>query len=64
MFCPRCRAEYREGFTECADCKVSLVLECPPAPKPEYVDFEEVLSTFNVGDVAIIKSIFDSEKLI
>jgi hypothetical protein len=69
MFCPECGAEYREGFTECADCKVPLVpeLELPPEPRPErvveYVDYECVLSTFNPGDVALIKSIMDSEKL-
>src|SRR5215469_15519974 len=25
MFCPVCRAEYRQGFTRCADCDVDLV---------------------------------------
>ena len=35
MFCPKCRCEYREGFTECSDCKVPLVPELPPEPKPE-----------------------------
>lgn len=25
MFCPLCQAEYREGFTECADCGARLV---------------------------------------
>jgi hypothetical protein len=25
MICPKCRAEYRRGFTECADCGVALV---------------------------------------
>ena len=25
MFCPECQGEYREGFTECADCGVPLV---------------------------------------
>ncbi len=35
MYCPKCRDEYREGFTECADCKVPLVSELPPEPKPE-----------------------------
>lgn len=24
-FCPKCKSEYREGFTMCADCKVPLV---------------------------------------
>lgn len=29
MFCPRCGAEYRPGFTHCADCDVNLVWELP-----------------------------------
>src|SRR5882724_2491542 len=31
MFCPRCRAEYRIGFTHCSDCDVDLVGELPLA---------------------------------
>lgn len=27
MYCPNCRAEYRPGFTRCADCEVDLVAE-------------------------------------
>jgi hypothetical protein len=63
MFCPKCRAEYRVWFTECADCKIPLVPVLPPEPKPEYVEYGEVLSTFNIGDIAIIKSILDKEEL-
>jgi len=35
-FCPRCKAEYRAGFTLCSDCQVDLVeeLEEPPAMDP------------------------------
>lgn len=29
MFCPECKAEYRQGFTHCADCDVELVAELP-----------------------------------
>lgn len=29
MFCPLCKAEYRPGFTRCADCDVDLVRELP-----------------------------------
>src|SRR5579872_2384792 len=25
MFCPQCRTEYRDGFADCADCRVALV---------------------------------------
>jgi hypothetical protein len=34
MFCPQCRAEYREGFTRCSDCDVDLI-EALPANAPE-----------------------------
>ena len=29
MFCPQCKAEYRPGFTVCADCDVPLVWQLP-----------------------------------
>ena len=25
MFCPLCKAEYRQGFTQCSDCHIALV---------------------------------------
>jgi hypothetical protein len=31
MYCPQCKAEYRQGFTRCADCDVELVHERPAA---------------------------------
>jgi hypothetical protein len=34
MFCPLCKAEYREGYTRCADCDVDLVPALPPQPDP------------------------------
>jgi putative signal transducing protein len=37
MWCPSCGAEYRRGFTRCADCDVELVAEPPPEPEPEAV---------------------------
>lgn len=32
MYCPRCLTEYRDGFFECADCRVPLAAGLPPAP--------------------------------
>jgi hypothetical protein len=65
MFCPKCGAEYREGFTECADCMVPLVWEKPPETRKvlEYVEYAEVLRTFNPADIALIKSILDGEDI-
>ena len=30
MYCPQCRCEYRDGFTECSDCHVALLAGTPP----------------------------------
>lgn len=35
MYCPECGAEYREGFTECSDCRLALVWQKPPESEPE-----------------------------
>ena len=37
MYCPKCLTEYREGFTECADCHVPLESGDPP---PENAGFD------------------------
>ncbi len=39
-FCPRCRCEYIEGQTECADCSVTLVDELPSV-EPKTKDLDE-----------------------
>lgn len=64
MFCPKCRTEYREGFSVCADCNVDLVRELLPEPKPEYIEYEEIMVTYNPADVALIKSLLDAEDII
>jgi hypothetical protein len=40
MFCPLCQAEYRDGFTECSDCRAQLVaspqsVQAASRPLPE-----------------------------
>ncbi len=64
MFCPQCRIEYREGFYTCTDCGVPLVSELPSEPAPEYVEFEEILISLSASDIAMIKSLLDSEGII
>jgi hypothetical protein len=61
MFCPKCRAEYREGFHTCSDCNIELVDELPPIPEPEFINFDEILATYNPADVVFLKSLLESE---
>ena len=65
MFCPKCKSEYKQGITECPECNVALVYELPPEPETKFakVEVEEVYSTFNLADVALIKSILDAEDI-
>ncbi|MGE5313818.1 MAG: putative signal transducing protein [Acidobacteriota bacterium] len=65
MFCPNCKAEYMPGVTECAECRIPLVESLPPETDhekdvPKYV---EALSTYNAGDIALIKSILDDAEV-
>lgn len=63
MYCPTCKAEYQEGVETCEDCRIPLVAEIPLTQEPEYVEYVEVLSTYNPADIAVIKSILESEGL-
>lgn len=63
MFCPECKSEYVPGITECADCHVPLVAELPveEAPVPEPVEWAPLATTSYRGDIALIKSLLESE---
>ena len=49
MYCPQCRVEYRDGFTECSDCHVPL---SPGTPSPE----QAVHSTPLLGLVVVLET--------
>jgi len=67
MFCPKCKAEYNPGITKCADCDVPLVDKLPEERKEKTslkqthkdTKFEEVIVTFNQGEIAFIRSLLD-----
>jgi len=65
MFCPKCRTEYRKGFTTCADCEIPLVTQLPPEPlpqpAPEYVNYAQLYSPQNEVELTLLKSILDAE---
>jgi hypothetical protein len=53
MYCPHCLTEYRDGFAQCADCRVALMTGGPPPPlrnaAPELVTVLETPDAFAVG---------------
>jgi hypothetical protein len=50
-WCPQCGAEYREGFSECADCGVALANQPPAAKaKPEHHREPRVGGPFSPDD--------------
>jgi hypothetical protein len=48
MFCPKCKAEYREGFYRCADCEIDLVPELPPEEEQPLEHPAEYLNLVNI----------------
>jgi hypothetical protein len=58
-FCPSCREEFREGFTQCSDCGATLVAELPPAAAPEAeagadAGWEQVAETAQIFEAELI----------
>jgi hypothetical protein len=62
MICPNCKAEYREGFTECTDCQIALVDRLPDqlAPDPD-LELVTIFETGDPADVLVAKSVLDEE---
>ena len=61
MYCPVCRAEYREGFFECTDCDVDLVEKLEPIRKMP--GFVKMATIFREGNIAVIKASFDKTEI-
>ena len=60
MVCPECKAEYLKGVHVCPDCRVPLVQELPPQPRPEYVEYVTILKTGNPVVLAMGKSLLSA----
>ena len=62
MYCPQCRAEYRDGFTECSDCQVPLLAGAPPEPHSGFnpdLDLVVVLETNDGIQLAMAKGLLE-----
>ena len=52
MFCPKCKSEYREGFTRCTDCDVELVSQLNSTSAAPQVEYESAVLLWRGGDPA------------
>ncbi|MCU1275768.1 MAG: hypothetical protein JWO48_3199 [Bryobacterales bacterium] len=63
MYCPQCRVEYRDGFTECSDCHVPLSPGTPPPelarPSDPALDLVVVLETNDRIQLALAKGLLE-----
>src|SRR5215831_12563370 len=68
LICPKCRSEYGDGFTHCADCFADLVVadsfsgEAQSVPA-ESVDLVPVFETGNPALVPLAKSLLESAEI-
>lgn len=60
-FCPKCKSEYREGFTMCADCKVPLVASLDGKQKPADVPDSSYFMSFEDYSRLADAEVMDSE---
>ena len=61
-FCPKCKTEYRDGFTICADCKIPLVNSLEKADLKEINENSYALSEDDYGDVSLSEAVSVCEK--
>jgi hypothetical protein len=66
MYCPQCKSEFVEGITQCSDCQVALVwsLRDEKEQDGERVEWAPLVLTVNQSDLAVIKSILESENIL
>ena len=66
MFCPKCRNEYRDGFTLCNDCGVALTADLPDAEPQITADPDELvllIAELDQARLAVAKGVLDLVKI-
>ena len=63
-WCPKCKSEYREGFTECATCHVPLVDELPEEDETRIQDTVQDEPAEGIVQIANPIAVYTSERRI
>jgi len=63
VYCPQCGCEYRDGFSECADCHVPLLSGTPPEAPADRFDpamgLVVILETNDRIQLALVKGLLE-----
>ena len=62
-FCPKCKDEFQGWVKICPDCKIPLVEKLAEDKLPPEYKFIKVFSTAKQVEIALIKSILDSNSI-
>lgn len=54
MYCPECRVVYREGFTECVDCRAPLRAGAPPPVQARPADSSDSSDELVMDDLVVV----------
>ena len=62
MYCPQCRAEYRDGIERCPQCDVALVAALPADAADEQPDAKlvKVYASGEASMIPVVQSLLDS----
>ena len=63
MICPQCGAEYRQGFTQCSDCHVSLVSELPRGAEQADEELVVIASYLNYMQAEMARGMLESSEV-
>ena len=60
MYCPQCGCEYRDGFSECSDCRVPVLAGTPPQKTADpALGLVVVLETNDGFQLALVKGLLE-----
>ena len=63
MYCPECKAEFRDEIAVCPDCEVSLVMELPPESEFSEQDLVLIRETADVAVLPVMKSLLRAAEI-
>lgn len=62
-WCPKCRTEYRNGFSVCSNCGSQLTENLPPTEESKSADLVTVAIVYGQAEAEIVKAKLESKNI-